>query len=350
MNIARKAALGILSPLFVLLLFATAFDIGFINVAAHPEAVKQLVAESGVYDSIVPNILKQQGNIATPLGNISASNPAVQKAVSQAITPQEVRKNAEAAIDGVYAWLDGKTARPDFSFNLAGQQADFADSVAASVQNRLASLPACTYSQSLVIARSGSFDIEHATCLPQDISAAGAARQVKTYLRNNSDFLNNMNVDAASLKNSSGQSVFEQPGVRNIPTQYQRAKKTPVILAVLTVLAGAGIVFLSRSRQAGLRHIGLNLLVIGAVMLVFSWSLNRVMSNEITPKIRLDNAVLQSDLRRLATDISQRIDRNYWIFGSLYAVLGAGAFAGSALSQRRTNPLKASSDTPAKSS
>lgn len=346
MSFWRKLALGILSPLFVLLLFATAFDIGFIRTATQPSAVKNIIAESGVYDSVVPNLLKQQEEISTPLGDISTADPAIQKAATKAITPQEIRKNAETAIDNIYAWLDGRIPRPSFSFNLAGQQSDFADSIAGSVQQKLAALPACSYSQSLAIARSGTFDAANATCLPRGVTAAGAAQQVKNYLKTNSDFLNSTDITAANLKGPLGQPVFEQSGIKDIPKQYQRAKRTPVILVILTILTGAGIVLLSRSWQAGLKRIGLNLLVIGIMMLIFSWILNRIVSNDIAPNINVDSAVLQQDLRNLVTDIGQRIDRNYWFFGGLYTVLGAAGFAGAVLAQRRTKPPNSSAAVP----
>src|SRR5665213_3776080 len=107
MDILKKLALGVLSPLFIVLLFATAFDIGFVRTATHPVTVKKLVAESGIYDSVVPSVLQQTKSIQTDVGTISASDPAIQKAANAAISPQFVKQNTETAIDSVYKWLDG---------------------------------------------------------------------------------------------------------------------------------------------------------------------------------------------------------------------------------------------------
>lgn len=332
MYVLKKIALGILSPIFIFLLFATAFDVGFVRTATHPATVKKLVAESGVYDSLVPNILQQTKTIETPLGNFSTTDPAVQKAAARAVTPQYVKQNAEAAIDNIYQWLDGKADQPTFKFDLAGPKTSFANSVAGTVQQRLAGLPTCTNSQSAQILLNGQFDVNDISCLPRGVSTQTAADQVKSGL-SGSDFLDKVTLNANQIGNRTNacQSLSPDCGVhnfftdhQNLPKQYQRAKKTPLILSILTILTAAGIVFLSSSWQKGLRHIGINLAVIGVIMLIFSYALNRAVSTKIVPKIKLDNAVLQQDIRSLATDVSQQIDKNYWFFGALYTVLGAG--------------------------
>jgi hypothetical protein len=336
MHILRKVGLGILSPLFIFLLFATAFDIGFIRTATHPATVKKLVAESGVYNSVVPDLLKQSGSITTPLGDISAADPAVLQAAQQVVSPQNVQHQTETAIDSIYQWLDGRIAQPQFTIGLAGNNGAFADSVSVVIGQRLAGLAACSASQSLAIARAGNFDAIDTTCLPRGVTAAQLAAQVKSSIAANQDFISQASISTANIKSGdNGQPLFEQPGVKSAPKQYQRAKKTPLILSVLTILIGAGIVFLSSSWQKGLRHTGINLVIIGLIMLIFSWGLNRAVSTKVVPKISLDNAVLQQDIRNLVTDIARQIDKNYWFFGGLYTVLGAGGITTAEVFRRR---------------
>lgn len=343
MPIWKKIGLAVLSPLFVLLLFATAFDIGFTNVVTRPEKVKKLVAESGIYDAVVPNALSQVKSISTPYGEISADNPVVQQAAKAAITPAYIRQNIEGAIDNIYQWLDGKIARPDFNINLASRKTLFADNIAGSLQKQLSSLPACSLAQNRQIVISGNFDAANATCLPFGVRPAQLAALVKTAIVSQQDFLKDTDIKAASLKNADGQSIFGQAGVRNIPKQYQRAKKLPLTLAILTILCGTGVVSLSPTWRRGLRHVGINLLVIGVVMLVFSWILNRAVNTDIIPKIRVDNAIFQQGLRGLVTDVIQQINKNYWFFGGLYAGLGAISLAAT-ISQK---PGRTDANSPA---
>lgn len=348
MSIVRRVALGVLSPLFVFLLFATAFDIGFTHTVTHPAAVKKLAAESGIYSSLVPSLLKQQPVIATPLGDIPTSDPAVQAAIGQAISPKVIQTQANSAIDSIYQWLDGKVNQPDFTIGLANP-AGFADSVSGSIDQKLAGLPVCDLVQSLAIIQSGTFDAAQLTCLPRGASPSEAAGQIKSALSDNQDLLNSLSITPADIKGGNGQPVFEQPGAKNIPTQYQRAKKMPAILVILTILTGAAIILLSGGLK-GLRRVGASLLIVGAAMLIFSWALSRAVSAEIIPKIKVDNTVLQQGLRNLATDIGQRIDRNYWIFGGVYTVLGAAAITSPGFYKRRVEAESAPADSSRKTS
>lgn len=322
MHILRRIALAVLSPLFIFLLMVTAIIIGFTRTATQPEAVKRLAAQSGLYDTIVPSLLQQQKVISTPLGSISASDPAVQQAAGQAVPPKYVQQNAEAAIDSIYAWLDGKVSQPSLNFNLGGQNPSFADNMAARVQQKLVGLPVCSTAQSLAIARAGSFDALNATCLPRGITAAGISQQVKDYLQANGSFLDKTRITTADLKDKNGQTIFERDGIKSIPPQYQLAKNAPWILTSLAILTGTGIVLLSRTRAAGLKHIGLNLVIIGLLMLVFSWALNRTVNTSLVPKIAMDNIVLQQGVRNIATGLTRQTTKNYYFFGGIYVALG----------------------------
>jgi hypothetical protein len=98
MDIGRRILLALLTPLLVGLLFLLALDIGITRTATHPKIVKGVLANSGLYDSLVPNLLKQQGSIQTAVGDISTNDPLVQQAAAKALTPAEVQKKSEAAI------------------------------------------------------------------------------------------------------------------------------------------------------------------------------------------------------------------------------------------------------------
>lgn len=325
--------------MFISLLFITAFDVGFVRTATHPGTVKRLVAESGIYDTVVTSLLQQAKSINTDVGTISASDPTIQKAANQTITPQYIKQNAEMTIDSIYVWLDGKTTQPDFRIDLAKVKNDFAGNFSATVEQKLATLPACTNAESSVIAASGQYDAINASCLPHGVTAADAAAKLKASIAGNGDFLEKTTLSADNLKGDNNQPVFSGK-LKDAPKQYQRAKKTPLILIILTVLCGVGIVFLSTTWQKGLRHISINLVVIGAVMLIIAFVLNKTVSSQIVPKIKLDNAVLQTDVRNLVRDLSQQIDKNYWFFGGIYSVLGVIGVAAAEVLHRKSQPLK----------
>jgi hypothetical protein len=345
MGVVKKMALGLLSPLFIFLLLATAFDVGFIRTASHPATVKKLVADSGIYDTVVSNSLRQLKSVDTSLGTVDANNPVIQKAANQAVTPQYVQQQADTAIDNVYQWLDGDIGRPDFKIDLNSQRGDFAKKAAASIQQQLTGLPRCA-----TLAQAQSFSALNATCLPPGTTAESAASQVQSSL-STSDFLNQADISAANITDqSTGQSVFDQNTVQNIPKQYQRAKKTPVVLAILTILCGLGVIFLSKTWQAGLRHVGINLAIIGAVMIIVSFYLPRAVSAHVAPKLHVNSAGVKLDLSKVVNDVVQQIDKNYWFFGGLYTALGAGGITAAEVSRRKTKDALirqgVSGDTP----
>jgi hypothetical protein len=311
MPAVKKIALGILSPLFIFLLFATAFYIGLARTVTHPETVKKLVSESGIYSAVAPSLLEQAKSISTSYGNIPTTDPDLKKAANTALPPRFIQQNTEMAIDNVYHWLDGDIAQPNFNIDLSGAKTLFANNIADALQKRLDALPACSAAESRSIAQSGNFDAYNAACLPRGIDSAAAAEQVKASIVSGDGFLSDTNLSASNIKNGdSTQPIFEQAGVKNIPTQYQRAKKAPIILSILTVLCGVAVVILSSTWQKGLRHIGINLVVVGALMLVFSYTLGWIVSTKVVPKIKFDNIILQSDIRNLVVDLGQQIDKN----------------------------------------
>ena len=335
MNILRRLCLVLVSSLFVFLLFATAFDVGFVRTATHPATVKKIAADSGVYNSVVTNALAQLKPINTSVGTIDAGSPLVQMAANQVITPQYVQQQGNAAIDNIYQWLNGQIAQPTFNIDLNAQNDQFAKNAANSLRHDLAGLPACKS-----LSQIQSFTVISAVCLPPGVTAEAVASQVQRDL-SNSNFLSEANISAANLKDQNGQSVFNNPSVQKLPSKYRLAKKTPWIFAGLTILCGLGVVFLSRTWQAGLRHVGINLVVIGVLMLALSFFLPRVISKDVAPKLNVTGSGVSVNLSKVVNDVTQQIDKNYWFFGGLYMVAGAGAIMAAEVSRRRVQPAPA---------
>ena len=310
--------LALLTPLLILLLYTTALDWGVVHTLGQPNNVKTILAESGIYDSIIPSLLDQAKQQTSAQGDISLSNPAVKAAAAQALPSSYIQNQTNTIIDSVYAWLNGATPQPDFQINLASAKATFADSLATQVQQRAATLQVCAASVDI-----STYDALSATCLPRGITPQAAADSVKQNILSGKGFLDNPVISADQLKNGNSQKSVFADQLKTLPAQYQKAKKTPLLLIVSTIVVAALIYFLSSSKRAGLKHLGVTVLIVGLLMLVFSWSLNKSVSSFAVPKIKLDNAVLQANVRNLVIDLTQRVDKNYWMFGAIYTTLGA---------------------------
>lgn len=314
MHFLRRFLLILLTPLFVILLFSTAIDWGFVSTAGNSGSVKTILAKSGVYSSITPSLLDQAKTIQANGIIIPLDNSEVRAAANQVFSSQLYQNNTEGAVDSIYAWLEGKTPSPNFKVDFAAAKVDFANNLSQKVQQRLSSLPRCSTPTT-------SFDYFNATCLPAGVDPATVAIQVKNSVLSGSGFLDKPLLTAGDIKSSNNKSVFADQ-LKDTPKQFQNAKKSPYILAVLSVVTGLAIIFLSSTKRKGVRHVSIVLLLVGVFMLAFAWAENKAISQEVVPKIKLDNQVMQTKVRTLVTDVSQHIDKNYWLFGGLYALLG----------------------------
>jgi hypothetical protein len=342
MQFVRRSLLTIFGAFLPLLLLATAFNFSVFRIIGSPGPVKQILSESGIYNSVVGNALDQAKKSSGGSSEVSLTDPAIKGAAEDSFNPHVVQDSSDKVIDGVYGWLNGKSSKPDFNVDLSDAKNNFAQKVGQAAKTKAATLPVCT---SMPI----TTDPFSATCIPPGVTPSQVGEQAKNDVLKGQGFLEHPVVTASSFKSATGNdSVFEGK-LKNAPKQYQRAKKAPFILAGLTILAILAIIFLSATRRKGLRHVGITLALVGALMLAIAWGLNRVVSQNIMPKIIVENKVLQSSVRTLATDITHRIDQNYWIFGIAYTSLGLILIISTLLIGRnrsKKEPSKARTNNP----
>jgi hypothetical protein len=315
MQFVRRSFLTIFGAALPLLLLATAFNFGVLQVIGSPEPVKKILSGSGIYNSVVGTALEQAKTTSSGTSEVSLNDPTIKKAAQESFSPDVVKNSSEKVVDGIYVWLDGKSPQPQFDIDLSNAKNDFADKVGEAAKTKAATLPVCTSAPTTT-------DPFSATCVPPGVTPEQIGDQAKNDVLKGQGFLEHPKITASSFKSASGNHSLFEGKLKGAPKKYQLAKKTPYILAGLTILAMLAIVFLSTTRRKGLRRVGVILAIVGVFMLAFAWGLNRVVTQNITPKIVVENKVLQSNMRNLATDITHRVDRNYWIFGIVYAALG----------------------------
>jgi hypothetical protein len=315
MQFVRRSFLTIFGVALPLLLLATAFNFGVLRVIGSPEPVKKILSGSGIYNSVVGTALEQAKTTSTGTSEVSLNDLSIKKAAQESFSPQVVKDSSEKAVDGIYDWLDGKSPQPQFDIDLSNVKNDFAEKVGVAAKTKAATLPVCTSAPATT-------DPFSATCVPPATTPEQIGEQAKNDVLNGQGFLEHPKITSDSFKSASGNHSLFEGKLKDAPKKYQLAKKIPYILAVLSILTMLAIVFLSTTRRKGLRRVGIIMALVGAFMLAFAWGLNRVVTQNITPKIVVENKVLQSNMRTLATDITHRVDKNYWIFGIAYAALG----------------------------
>lgn len=331
MEFVRKTALVIIAPLLVILLFGLAVSTGLLRVVTNPVVVKNILDTSGIYGTVVPGLLDEAKQISSSGGEVPLVDELVRAAALKTFSPDFVKQNTEAVLDSVYYWLDGNTPLPDFQIDLSAIKTKFAANVGDAVEARLAALPACTSSSAGALSTK---DPLKAACLPAGMDPAAEAATVEQNILSGTGFIDRPVITADTLKGSGDtQSVFTNQ-FKDVPEAYQKIKATPIILGILTLLLMAAIVLLSSTKRKGLRRVGVMLLVVGLLMLGFSYGLNKG-AKEGLKQISLANAVLEDKSKVLITQIVQEIDKTYWIFGAVYTVLGVTAISGAVIINRK---------------
>lgn len=324
----RRGLLAVLASFLVVLLLGAALDYGVLHVAGNAQSVEKLLADSGVYNGVISSALDQAQTSAGNVNQVALNDPAVKSAAETTFTPKVVQQYTEQAINGIYDWLNGKSAQPDFHIDLTQIKQDFAQKVGQAAGQRAAKLPACT-------AVPATTDPLSITCLPHGVTPAQIQAQAISAVMSSQGFLEHPQVTADSVKKSgANQSVFVSGKLQSAPKQFQRAKKAPVILTILALLDMVAIIFLSTSRGKGLGRVGFVLVFAGVLLLLAAWGLNTV-NSKVIAKIQFDNKVLQTDTQKLATDLIHSTKQSYQTYGVAYAVAGALAIGGALLVGRK---------------
>lgn len=314
MQFIRKTALGVcVSLLFsVLLLFGLVF--GLFKVLGSPDPVKQALKESGMYQSVVSDALKQAQKEQQAGGEqqLPLDRSEVQNLIKTAASPQVLQTQVERALDAVYAWLQGKTKKLEFTVELGEVKANLANGVEQYVGQRIASLPACGPGTTGNIE-----DPFNATCRPKGIEASRVAAEAKSQITN-SDFLKETKLDASTIKGQDGRSLEQQ--LKEVPKVYNYVKLASYGLAVLAVLLTAGVTFLSLHWRAGLKKASIIYVAIGSLSIFVSWLAGLGMQRVG----ELAKEPLQQSGFKIGEALAGDL-RNWWlIYGIILLVLGIG--------------------------
>jgi lysophospholipase L1-like esterase len=349
MNRARKVFVYLLSFFLLATLLGTAVSTSTNNTLGKPKKVEAYLAQSKLYDHFIAytaDQAKKTNGDTDQSGSVSLSDAAVQAAAQSSFTPQVIEKNVNTFIDSNYAWLEGKTATPEFKIDLSEQKLTFAQKVGQYVTTYTAGLPACANDQ---LAAQQSQDPLAATCRPANVTPEAAGAQVTQRLSTTGDFLSNPVVTPNSINpEASQQSKPYYQKLSHLPKAYQLSQKLPYIFAGLSLLAALGIIFISLERRKGVRKVGIVLLIAGISLVAVKFTADMAFRRA---EDRVFNTASVGQLQQSLTDFAHRIEASVvridlW-FGIGFLLLAAIIFI--VLTATRNKDGKgASPDTPAK--
>lgn len=226
-----------------------------------PAHIEQWVSNSGIYGSLPSKLIEQTQKTqkTEPSSDgISFSDPIIQSAAKEALSPEFVQSSSEQIITSTFKWLDGEVAKPDFQIDTAGVKQRFASSIAGAAKERYAQLPACTKNQFPKTTDPLKIDCRPSAGVDIDEQIAAFTRSIVS----SKDFLPDATISADSFMQSGTSGTPLSSKSSSIPKTYQWAKLLPVLIGVVMLVCSTGILFLSATKRLGIRKIGSTLSIV----------------------------------------------------------------------------------------
>lgn len=270
MNLLRKLSIGTMSALIKFSLLACAIVFAFVGVMGDSTGLKEALSQGRIYDHVVDAVAEAMSKEqpGEQKDTLNLNQPEVIQIAKSSFTPEILRKGTETIIDSSYQWLDGSTAKPAFTVDLNEPKNQFVQGVGDYYAARLQSLPACSREQSLHLARQGSINLLSVNCQPSVISIEAEKQRLINQLGSQEGFLGDPVLTEESIRDKNGKPIrFED---NRLPAIFQTLQKAPLLLVLVFILSAAGLITLSKNKQAGLHSVLINVAGTGLFLLVIT--------------------------------------------------------------------------------
>jgi hypothetical protein len=339
MSLVKSLGRGLSSSVLRFSLFTLAAVIAFLALFGTPGPLKNALEKSGVYDSLVDDVLKATKQQRTA-ENIPVERPEIQAAAKAAFTPDFLRTTSVNILDGTYNWLNKKSAQPDFRIDVSGPKQAFTGSLGDYAVNRAKSLPRCTLQQLQELG--SAIDPFTVSCLPPGLNADNLRDDVEKEINKEKGFFENPIITADRLSNNEqGQTPFEQ--ARLVPTIFGWLKLAPFLLMVLMALSAAGLILLHDQRRRGIHITGRAFLSSGVILFLFSGLVSILFGQANRPNGSFGNAInneFQQTVLSIIGALSGTYGKTLMLIGGLYLIIGGVIWIG----LKRTEPKEQGSD------
>ena len=328
-----------LTLLILPVLFAAAW------LLSSPTYIENALKESRVYDQFVATVIdNSQKETADPDSKKILADPGVQAAAEKSFTPALLQSSAENVIDGVFAWMHGKTAEPQFRIDLTNAKVELSKNIAAYAEKRANSLPPCTIEQLRQL--NPDIDLLQIPCLPPGVNVSALAQDYSQEFLTSGDFLSEPVITNETIvKDNNGKPLSEQ--LKEVPEAYSALNLIKWLVLVLALVLTGLLIFARRDRRAGIRHVAWTLLGVGTflvIMLIVYWF--------VFDRANSERAATDA-IQAMWIDGAKAIIRDFntvilW-FSAGYLLLGAGLLAflrfRPANHQKQPSPIESSNNS-----
>jgi hypothetical protein len=292
-------------------------------VLSSPKYIENALKESRVYDQFVSTVIDNSKDKATNENNKKLlSDPDIKAAAEKSFSPALLQSSTENVINGIFAWMQGKTTEPEFRIDLTNAKAELSTNVAAYAEKRANGLPQCTLQQ--LRQMDPNIDFLEIPCVPPGVNVHTLAQEYSQKFLADSDFLSDPVITNETIaKNNDGKSLSDS--LSGVPKAYSTVDTLKWILLALTIGLGALLVFARRDRRAGVKHLAWALLGVGTFLvieLIIYWFLfDR--ANAAREAADTVQAMWIDGAKALMREFNKIL---VW-FSAIYLLLGAGLVA-----------------------
>ena len=326
MIFVRKLGLWAASGLLKTMLLSLALVSAVVLVFGTPKHIKSVLKAENVYETARDTILEKAKDSASQQSDtqLPISDPDIQQIVKDAVPIDFLESSGNEVIDSLYAWLEGKTTKPEFSIETTEVRARFIVLLGDYTEKKYVALPICSKTEERKINPSEPFDPFNSTCRPSALSAVVVRSQLVSQLEKG-DFFKAPDISSANLsKDTNGQTIFDS--LSEAPKAYQFSQTSPLIFEVLALLMAAGVIFLHWGKRKGLRSVGISLVSTGVVLAGLSYLASSLFHKQIQPTGSLGKTFqsnsLQKSLAGVIDSLGQIFSQKLIWFGLAYSLIG----------------------------
>ncbi len=327
MSVFRKSAVSAACSILLLSLFTVLLGFSLLQLLRTPDALKQSLASSKVYDNLVVEALKQAQSGTEASLTIPTDQPEVEAVIADAFPPAYIRAQTEKMIDGIYTWMKGDTATIAFTIELGPARTRLLDGITGYADRRLAALPVCTDPSA-----ANPNDPFRTSCVPPGFDRAAAVEQVRRQLTEKDSFLERSTITAADLRSENGQTLEGQ--LAAIQTGYGRLQQITIGATLLSAAMGVIIVYASATRRSGLKLLCWFTIVICSMSLFTAWMVG-IAVGRLSTKAAEQGRAIDVPIARFLDSLIGTLQA-WWIGLSLgLMIIGAGILIGLLVVRKR---------------
>lgn len=262
MSPLRKFFYNLAGVAAVLALIQLPYAFAISSVFSNPTNIDTALKTGGVYDNFVPLVLEDMSSKAQDESTKQLlGDQGIKDAITSSVQPGDIQTASQSIVTGVYAWLEGKTNKPEFTVDLSKPAAQATEKLAAHAEQRSASLPTCTLQQLQTV--NFHDDLLSIPCLPPGVSPAQIGQRFRDQATQQIDLLKNPTITSAELL---GQTNTAQLENSEVPEAYQNLHSSKWVTLMLVVILAVLLIFARRNRWAGARYVGIVLLVAAGIL------------------------------------------------------------------------------------